>query len=39
MWFIESDSFDLPTNIRYHKKDTTPIKVVDMKQEKEKLSH
>ena len=29
MWFIESDSFDLPTNIRYHKKDTTPIKVVD----------
>ena len=29
MWFIGSDSFDLPANIRYYRQDTTPIKVVD----------
>lgn len=29
MWFIESDSFKLPANIRYYKKNDRPIKVVD----------
>ena len=36
MWFIESDSFDLPANIHYHRQDTTPIKVVDYETGKRK---